>query len=71
MAIITLTKVPQDIEQGPRDRPAAIPEAQDLVVTSEMVSAGVAVLEECLETYCHSTLAEAVYIAMKKLENCA
>jgi len=49
---------------------AGAPE-REIELTPEMVSAGVAVLEEYLGSYYYPTLVEALYIAMRALERSA
>jgi hypothetical protein len=81
MAIITLTKVRQDIERGPRDRPAKAPRAlgrgrsltpsrADPIVTREMSDVGGEILSERHDSeFCGSWdgLAKDVYIAMARV----
>jgi hypothetical protein len=57
-----LTNATPWIERETRDRPdvnSSVPE-----VTPGMISAGLTVLEDHLESYFYSTLVEVVYIAM-------
>jgi hypothetical protein len=66
LAIITLTKVPLDIDLSTRDRSEwidALREAEDSV-SEEVAAAGASALEEWSNVLDHLSLARKVYIAM-------
>jgi hypothetical protein len=66
LAIITLTKVPQDIDMSVRDRPEWIDELRkaEASVSEEVAAAGASALEDWASVLDPLSLARRVYIAM-------